>query len=162
MLEVVPLRGQSVILVAFLFLLGCQESHTMRTYKADGFSVMLPRGIDVAKKSPVEDFDVYEFRKDGVTFLNAYVGNQPKFPSEGFKGCKEEAGAFKGFPERTLRKQTTTTASREILIDISRNAAWPQFVHLWYVGLPLQTAKLADDIIGSIEITVEGKKPGNP
>ena len=156
------MRRQSIgiLTVVLVFLVGCQKSQvTMKTYTGEGFLVRIPESVDVSKTTPVQDFNVYEFRQQGKVILYAYAGNQPDFPSERLKGCRETAGAFKGFPQRVVEKKSGADAiSKDVLMDFSRKTEWPQFVHFWYVENPARMATLADEIIASTEFSARGEK----
>jgi hypothetical protein len=145
----------SMVLVALFG--GCQKEHIpMKTYATDNFSLLIPHDAEVTKKTPVEDFAIYELRYKGHTILYAYVGNHPSFASdiESLKGQSEECSTHMGYSLRSVRHRTSEAAiSRHVLLHLSaRQRDWPQFIHFWYSDLGADMASVSDQVIASTEV----------
>src|SRR5579862_6335242 len=132
---------------------GADQPRT-KTYRTDGFSIIVPESTDVKKTTPI-DFDLIGFKFQGSVILDAYAGNAPNFPleSDSFAGVKEERSSVNGLPVRSLtKKQAGGKFSRQVLLDLSsRQKNWPLYVHLWYSDLSEHSAHLVDAMIGSVK-----------
>jgi hypothetical protein len=141
-----------------LLMLGTGEpAATNAPYQGDGFTLQLPNDVRPAKRTPVEDFDLYTFTKKGKVILRMYVGNQPDTKSEEFleKG-RGKKGQEKGYAIRSITKKTIGgSVSREVLFDLSfRQEGWPRYFHFWYADASASAAITADEIIASVEPSV--------
>ena len=122
----------------------------MTIYKNEGFIVDIPTDLKVRKECPVEDFELHSFVIDTTTILTVYVGNQPSFPSCDVKGVSEMQGEINGYAVRCVSSESQGKYTREVLFDFSKIHDWPQYLHFSYAYLPLDDARIADQIIDSV------------
>lgn len=117
-------------------------------YKFDGFSLRYPKNITIKKKTPVEDFDLYEFVYEGQTILSAYVGN---FPQD--HHANTEKGTINGLmSESFVTKDSNGSEKNEVLIKFSDRRNWPSYIHFWYPSnLRPQLKSVVEQIIVSIK-----------
>jgi hypothetical protein len=122
-----------------------------KTFQADGFSVTIPDTVDVTKRSPVEDFDIYVFALQGRPFLSAYAGNHPSFPSSDAKGSSRAAEPSKFIndcPSQTILTKKDGVPEWHVLIHL-RTGGWPEYLHFWYTNTEPEQTALAEAIISS-------------
>lgn len=142
-----------------------QKSHSLKShglamspFTSEHFSLLIPRDAEITKKTPVEDFDIYEVTYKGSRILNAYVGNQPSFHSSSdvasLTAEQEEDRTQRGYRTQSARTQSADgRVSRQVLFDLSRQKRdWPQFIHFWYSELSPDMAIISDEIIASTAI----------
>jgi hypothetical protein len=117
----------------------------------EAFSVVLPNGFFISKKSPVEDFDIHTIEKNGKPYVMIYVGNQPSFPMKKRLLRSEEGIVFSSDSVKIYSVFVSgNLASREILIKI-KNDQWPQYIHAWTVFQTQESVPLAEKILFSIK-----------
>jgi hypothetical protein len=115
------------------------------------FSLQLPQGFQVAKTSPVEDFEMYTISKGTQPYLYIYVGNQPSFPkTENSHG--DEVSELAG-PNVSIRSEWkgVQLVGREILFSVSNANGWPTRIHAWTARLLSPQVQVADRILFSIK-----------
>ncbi len=118
-------------------------------YHGLGFSVDIDSTIKIISKSPIGDFEIYDFYDDERLLFNAYSGNHPSFPfSE--KTTAPVKVNINGFDAECYESvDVKKNHSKECLIELKND--FPAVVHLWYIELSQADKIKADTIINSIE-----------
>ncbi len=140
------LRSLLVIIAGWAGLGASASSMVQKQY----FSLILPKGFQIADTAPMMDFDVYTVTKDGKPFVGIYVGNQPKFPR--FTASAESTVTYLKAPgfEMVSLWEKDRLAGREILVELNASHGWPARIHAWTAQLPLDQMAIADKILSSI------------
>jgi hypothetical protein len=122
---------------------------TEPTFEGYGFRVLVGSGVEVREESPVEDFVLYTFTRQGVNLLHAYSGNHPQFPASLEHSSPERHMAIHGLSARCFDGEKDGTFSRECLILLEETTL-PHYVHVWYGSLAHEDRERADAIISSM------------
>lgn len=146
-------RSSIMAALGILILSACSGMGGNTVYQMIKVQVVMPKDMNVTHSSPVEDFEIYRFRFDGEDFLQAYVGNQPLFPSQKVDGAEEIDRIINGLKAHSISwRDSADLRSREVLIEIN-DGKWPRVVHFSYHRLLPRRAKTADRIIDSVRHT---------
>lgn len=86
-----------------------------------------PSDISIQKDFPVEDFMLTNFSSGGKSFLKAYVGNAPSFPSEECSGEAIDKVVY-GLRSKEIKCSGDELAV-EVLVSLGVDNGWPQYVH---------------------------------
>jgi hypothetical protein len=107
------------------------------------------------------DFDVFQFESGGHNYLNAYVGNNPDFPTYKTENVQSRnQDAINGVPAETIiYKGSHGTRSRETLVTLKHSAQklTSDYIHFFYSGDSPSDAIAADAVINSL--TYVGNDP---
>jgi len=122
-------------------------------YRGWGFTVEIPQHMQVNKKNPVDDFELYTFSNEhGKSILQAYAGNHPKFPKNRPAQAQPEITNIGDLVAKTM---VWTNAEgrhyRETLVELSEQMRVPTSVHFWYEDLPSSDSLVADKIISTVK-----------
>lgn len=129
--------------------LGCMALAQTKTYEGWGFTIQIDPQIQVSKKSPVEDFELYTFMYDGREILHAYAGNHPSFGKEAPQSAKEARSALRNLQVRRLDwRDTSQSECAEVLMSFGADHL-PAYLHYSYSGLSASDARIANQIISS-------------
>ena len=147
-----------LLILVWIFVISCDYNtdYTNRNKNQkrqfEGFTLICPQNIKINKKTPVEDFDIYEFVYDGNIILSAYVGNQPHFYDNVQETTKIEKGFINGLNfESFVSEKSDGPEKKEILIKFSERRDWPNYIHFWYSNLTPEIRKIVEQIISSTE-----------
>lgn len=89
--------------------------------------IEMPLNVSLVKEFPVEDFMLVNFFKEGESFLRAYVGNAPKFPSAACSGTTANL-LINSLPSKESICQDEELSS-EVLVGLGKQHRWPQYIH---------------------------------
>ena len=153
-------RGLMILVSGFLVLLACAwtagrtadaagDAEAARAFQGYGFRVLVGSAVEVREESPVEDFVLYTFTRQGVSLLHAYSGNHPQFPSSFEHGTPERHMVINGLGARCFAGEKNGTSSRECLILLEEDPL-PHYVHVSYDSLAGEDRERANAIISSI------------
>ena len=84
-------------------------------------------GVSTKSASPVEDFVLFEFSKDGEPLMRAYVGNAPNFPSQSDPHSVTNR-TINGLRCEEIEYEQGALF-KELLLDLSDHNDWPMFIH---------------------------------
>ena len=148
-----PWRGLCVPLLALCLSscssLGTQTSSAIVKHETF-FQVTLPKGFEMTKRTPVEDFEIYSIASENRTFVSIYLGNQPHFPHT--PGSENEIVAR--FQTRDVqmisRWVNNQLVGREILINLGTKVGWPAFLPAWIADLPPAMLPSAEQVLFSL------------
>ena len=152
------LRVVVIVVAVPILLAGASEDRGPAQYQGEGFTCLLPHGVGVVRRTPANDFVLYDFKYKGKLLLGAYVGNHPDVGAEFLKEDRDSKrqAKEKGYSIRSVTRKTIGgAASREVLFIFSFRGDWNDCLHFWYRGLSADMAKVADAIITSTEPAVE-------
>lgn len=123
------------------------------------FSIDVPKGFKLVKKSPVEDFYVITISKDDRVYVGVYVGNNPSYPSiektedtqieESKLGDVEIISQWKG--DKLLHK--------EMKIKLANKENWPQFLHVFFGDVTKDEVMVAEKIVSSLKLKAANGRP---
>jgi hypothetical protein len=129
------------------------------------YGVLTPPHTDV-KWDKMFDFDIYHFVFNGHTILNAYVGNNPEYPSISKRWISSKnRDSVNGLPAETiLSKSSSATRSRETLITLNLGShICCQYIHFYYESDSKADAAKAVRIIASLDsLLPKWPKASNP
>jgi hypothetical protein len=145
-------RPMVVLLVAaFLSLAGGSQVFAGNNeWQEELFSLVLPDGFTIDKRTPVEDFDIYTIEKAKKPYVIIYVGNHPDFP----KREKTETEDVVLFTANDIKIYSIFASdgliSHEMLIRIKDGVLrGQQYIHAWTVSPPKGSLSRADKIFFS-------------
>jgi hypothetical protein len=167
-----PLRifGTALLVTTVcLFLTSCQRHLTdtpapdaKEQYSGEGFTLLYPRTVNVVKDSRGHDFDIYRFIYQGCLVLNAYVGNNPDFPSDSQAITSKSQGVTNGL--RYTRIQIPRGGGPggvHVLLEFPPDRFWPTYMHCWYAEFPPQLREMAEGIVNSVKPQQAGTEPAD-
>lgn len=114
----------------------------------DDIYIECPADISITKNFPVEDFMLADMSRDGQSFLRAYVGNGPKFPSSTCSGLVEQR-VMKGLPAKEIKCSNEDFAS-DVLVYLDLD--WPRYVHFMLRGTSTEHQSMGFLIISSLHL----------
>lgn len=118
-------------------------------YQDDGFSLKCERDITIEKRTPVEDFNTYTFKKKDAVILSAYVGNNPSLKFKNKSSTEMTNGKINNLEYELISINSKgSKKSKEVLFKFP-HLGWPQYIHFWYSDLDSESINIAENIIWS-------------
>jgi len=150
----IPMKMAVLLCMSLLLANEClAEQQKLKTLSlATGLTLQVPEGIKIEHQKPVEDFDLFIFKKGSQIILNTYVGNWPGFPKEKNAGVVEKKTINGINVESVVYRQAKGTISREVLFHLQETNGWPQRLHCWYVELNPQESAEVDEMLSSVRL----------
>jgi hypothetical protein len=150
----VSMKTALLLCVSFLIASEClAREQNLKTFTlASGLTLQVPEGVKVQHQKPVEDFDLFIFKKGSTIVLSTYVGNQPDFPKEKNTGVVKKKTINGLNVESVVYSQAKGTMSREVLFHLQETNGWPSRLHCWYVELSPQESAEVDKMLSSVRL----------
>ena len=106
-------------------------------------------GVTMKRESPVDDFMLVDFTKDGESLMKGYIGNAPNFPGESELISVSRRKINGLLSEEILYEHGDLYM--EVLINVDANDGWPRFIHFALPAIEKHRS-IAIQIINSIHL----------
>lgn len=123
--------------------------------KFEHFTLSLPEGMVVKKVSPVEDFDLYSFEKNGQSYVTIYLGNQPSFPLHSAARQEVVKKSAAGDVQMIAFWRDHQLTHMESLRKLAAKG-WPTYLHAW-ISEGLHPVELSTAQVMLMSIDTGGK-----